>query len=86
MRGDLRPAPGSSSSPGLLSLLLKCLCKRRSSSAVGCDGSWWSFSCDEHCEETLELPGVFVPYPDEGSDATDHLRPSIRLLVAENGK
>ena len=27
--------------------------------------------------ETLELPGVLVPYPEDGREATDHRRPSI---------
>ncbi len=48
MLGDLRPS--SWSRPGLLSLLEKCLCSSRSSSAVGWYGNWCSFSCDEHCD------------------------------------
>lgn len=38
--------------------------------------------------DKFELPGV-VPYPDEGNDATDHLRPSPRQLdirlIGKNG-
>lgn len=38
--------------------------------------------------DKFELPGV-VPYPDDGSDATDHLRPSPRQLdirfIGKNG-
>ena len=31
--------------------------------------------------ETLELPGVFVPYPEDGSDATDQRLPPSKILV-----
>lgn len=63
------------SSPEMLSVQ-KCLDRKWSSSGVGWKGSWWSFSCDEQDEETVEL-GVLVPYPEEGRDARDQRRPSV---------
>lgn len=60
----------------MLSVLPKCLDRKCSSSIVGWKGNWCRRSWDEL--DDVEL-GVLVPYPDEGSDAKDHLRPSALL-------
>lgn len=57
----------------MLSVLPKCLDRKCSSSMVGWKGSWCRRSWDEL--DDVEL-GVLVPYPEEGREAKDHLRPS----------
>lgn len=64
-------APSSSAT---LSVLRKCLKRKWRSSCVGWKGNWCNNSWEEE-EDTDEL-GALVQYPDEGTDATDHLRPS----------
>lgn len=47
---------------------------------MGWKGNWCNSSWEEE-EDTDEL-GALVQYPDEGTDATDHLRPSALSVRA----
>lgn len=41
-------------------------------------GRWYGRVCfNVKHTDTFELPGVFVPYPDEGKEATDQRLPSV---------
>lgn len=64
----------------MLSVLPKCLDRKCNSSMVGWKGSWCRRSWDEL--DDVEL-GVLVPYPEEGREAKDHLRPSALLEEAK---
>ena len=57
---------------------LYCLENRLSSSQ---SGSWFNFSWEFVLELRPDEPGVFVLYPDEVREATDHLLPLERLKI-----